>query len=113
MKEKNKWHLKISSELSGIIWNYGYRNIIVDDLQDFRVEELQKLFINSKIVTLCPEDEEVEKRIKIRNEGWKNIEEAIKWNQKMKERNLPNEYKIDNTFLTPEGTVVKILENIQ
>ncbi len=77
------------------------------------MSQLQNLFLNSKIFTLCPGDTEIEKRIKSRNDGWKNVADAIKWNQLIKERNFKNEYKIDNTLLTPEETVVKILEHIQ
>lgn len=99
--------------LISIITNYikrGYKNIIVDDLQDFRVSQLQNIFPNSKIFTLCPEDLEIEKRIKLRNDGWKNVEDAIKWNQQIRERDFKNEYKIDNTNLSPEGTLKKILK---
>ena len=99
-----------------IIRNYlhhNYRNIIIHDLRDFRVQQMPAEFQNSIIITLIPENSELEKRIRLRNEGWKDTAEAIKWNESVKSKPLlPNEYRIDNTDQAPEKTldeVIKIL----
>ncbi len=99
--------------LVSIINNYikhGYKNIIVDDLKDFRVEELHQLFRDSVVVSLFADDSKIEKRITSRNEGWKDVEKAVKWNQDIKSQTeSEGGYKIDNTSLSPEDTVEKIL----
>lgn len=97
-----------------IVRNYlhhNYRNIIIHDLRDFRVQQIPAEFQNSIIITLISENSELEKRIRLRNEGWKDTAEAIKWNEEVKKRSLlPNEHKIDNTYQTPEKTLDQAME---
>ncbi len=89
---------------------HGYKNIIVDDIRDFRVGELHNLFKSSMVISLYASDSEIEKRITSRNDGWKDIEKAVKWNQDIQAQpESERSYKIDNTDLSPEETVGKIL----
>ncbi|TSC58572.1 MAG: Uncharacterized protein Greene041619_446 [Candidatus Peregrinibacteria bacterium Greene0416_19] len=96
---------------------HGYKNIIVTDLQDFRVRQIPQLFEgkNYYIMTLVVADEaELEKRIHARKEGFKNAEAALAWNRDLREREpVKNEYKIDNTHNDPAETVEKILQILE
>lgn len=95
----------------------GYKNIIVTDLQDFRVQQIPKLFEGTdyRIITLViAEDSELEKRIHARTEGFKNVENAIVWNRNLRERELvENEYRVDNTHNDPRKTMAKILQILE
>lgn len=95
----------------------GYRNIIITDLQDFRVQQIPKLFAGNdyRIITLViAEDAELEKRIRARIEGFKNIKDAVAWNRNLRERELvKNENKLDNTLNDPSQTVEKILQILE
>lgn len=97
---------------------YGYKNIIVNDLQDFRIEQISKNFLryNFVIISLVVNDEmELKKRIlSERDSGFKNVKTALSWNQKIIERkNVKNEIKVDNTHENPRKTVNTILELIK
>jgi adenylate kinase family enzyme len=100
-----------------ILKNYikhGYKNIIVDDLKDFRVAEMAKTFPDSIVFSLVPADEVLEKRIKARSGGFTDTARAIQWNKDLRARDkLPNEHVIDNTSLSPEETLGVILEKVQ
>src|SRR5256885_3238158 len=78
--------------LLGIIRNYvghGYRNIIVDDLQDHRVQQLPEVLhdVPLRIVTLFISDpSELRRRINERDDGWKDAEAAVAWNQRVIDR---------------------------
>lgn len=93
---------------------HGYKNIIVTDLQDFRVQQIPQFFENNDycIITLVvSEDSELEKRIRARTEGFKNIQDALVWNSNLRERKLvKNEYRLDNSHNDPAQTVEKILK---
>ena len=102
--------------LTFIVKNYfrhGWKNVIVTDLRDFRVEQIPEVFgeFNYKIVTLViKKDEELATRIKERNDGFMNVEAALKWNEHVQQRRLlANEYRIDNTHRQPEKTMLEIL----
>jgi|TARA_Y100000310_G_scaffold11663_1_gene12168 broad-specificity NMP kinase len=101
-----------------ILKNYikqGYKNIIVNDLQDFRIEQIPKKFskYNYVIISLIvKDDEELKNRILgERDSGFKDVKTALSWNKKIMERkNLKNEFKVDNTHRRPNKTINTILE---
>lgn len=102
-----------------ILKNYathGYTNVIVSDLQDFRIEEIPELFKENSyiIITLfITNDEELTKRVltESRDSGFRDVEKALKWNKHVQERNkLPKEHKIDNTHSNPTETLEYILD---
>lgn len=94
---------------------HGYTNVIVNDLQDFRVEQIPNIFKDNKylIVSLIvTDDEELTKRVltESRDSGFRDVEKALAWNKHIQERKqLPNEHKIDNTHNNPHETMDKIL----
>ena len=96
-----------------IVRNYlshGYKNIIIHDLQDFRVQQVFDEFKNSIIITLVTDDSELERRIVNRNEGFKDTVKAIEWNRNLKKAPLlPNEYRIDNTVRSAGETLKEAL----
>lgn len=101
-----------------IINNYikhGYENIIITDLRDDKVQKIPKLFENEDHIILSlivSNDEELRKRITERNSGFKNVQEAIEWNNNLQSRpTLPNEHKIDNTHNQPEQ-LLKAMTNL-
>lgn len=95
-------------------FRYGWKNVIVTDLRDFRVEQIPEIFgeFDYKIVTLVIEsDEELARRIITRNDGFMNVEAALEWNEHVRRRKLvANEYRIDNTHRQPEKTMLEILK---
>ena len=101
-----------------ILKNYvkhGYKNIIVNDLQNFRIEQIPKKFSKYKyaIISLIVKDDgELKNRILgERDSGFKDVKTALSWNKKTIERkNLKNEFKIDNTHRNPRKTVNTILD---
>ena len=93
---------------------HGYKNVILTDLRDSKVQEIPKHFENDNfvIITLTiGNDDELKKRIVDRNSGFKNVQEALEWNKNVKVRPaLQNEYKIDNTHNHPEQTLEEVLK---
>lgn len=79
---------------------HGFGNVILSDLNDRRMIDIANEFKDYRfvIVTLYSEDDEIIKsRILERNNGntYKNFEESIEINRKIKQRKLlPNEYRI-------------------
>ena len=66
---------------------YGYKNIIVTDLQDFRVRQIPELFAEHSylIATMViRSDDELALRIRNRNDGFRDVERALAWNNKYK-----------------------------
>lgn len=104
-----------------ILKNYlkhGYKNIIVNDLQDYRIIQIPKIFSkhNYKIISLLVNnDSELKRRVlSKRDSGFKNTNAAQAWNNKIiRRKNVKNEYKIDNTHRKPEKTVAEILKIIK
>jgi len=98
---------------------YGYKNIIVNDLQDFRIEQIPKEFLRYDFVIISlvvKDDEELKNRVLgERDSGFKDVKTALSWNKKIIERkNLKNEFKVDNTPRNQKKTVdiiLGILEN--
>lgn len=101
-----------------ILNNYlrnGYKNVIVNDLRDFRVRQIPELFEPEDflIVTLIVKDDETLRARVLeptRDSGWRDAERAIEWNRAVIERSaVKNEYKLDNTLKTPEQTALEII----
>ena len=95
---------------------YGYKNIIVTDLQDFRVRQIPEVFAGLDVIIITlylSDDGELKKRISARKEGFKNVEEALSWNSNVRQREgVKNEFKLDNTSKDPPKIVEKILKII-
>ncbi len=93
---------------------YGYQNVILNDLKDFRVQQIPELFAghNYLIATLISEkDDELATRIRNRTSGFTNVERALNWNKEIQQRPLlAGEYRIDNTYNDPQQTADKILQ---
>ncbi len=121
-KKANKQEEQMSFEnLIYILKNYirnGYKNVIVNDLQDFRIQQIPQIFENDDymIVTLVLyDDEELKARVlnPSRDSGFRDVERALAWNQAVIERPaLKNEHKLDNTVNRPEETAQEIINLI-
>ncbi|HSK72864.1 MAG TPA: AAA family ATPase [Pyrinomonadaceae bacterium] len=104
-----------------ILKNYihnGYKNVIVNDLKDFRIEQIPNIFAPEDylIVTLVLyDDDELRARVlnPTRDSGWRDAERAVAWNRAVIERpTVANEFKLDNTLKTPEEAVREIIDLI-
>ena len=93
---------------------YGYKNIIVTDLRDFRVEQVPVLFAGHSYLIatmIISSDDELALRIEQRNDGWRDVPRAQAWNKEIQERPLlAGEHRIDNTHNEPERTLEVILQ---
>ena len=93
----------------------GYKNVIVNDLKDFRIEQIPEAFAEDDflIVTLfVHDDDELRARVlnPTRDSGFRDAERALAWNRAVIERPaVRNEYKLDNTLNTPEETAREII----
>ena len=94
-----------------IVRNYarhGYKNIIVTDLKDFRVRQIPDHFadLDFVIATLFVEsDQELAKRIRERNDGFRDVEKAVEWNRNVRARvPVKSERLIDNSHNEPART---------
>lgn len=103
--------------LLSVIRNYvrhGYRNIVVDDLQDERVQQIPRALqdVNFQIVTLVVSDaSELRRRITSRDDGWKDAEAAVAWNQRVIDRScVAREQKIDVTSKPPNLVLAEVLQ---
>lgn len=104
--------------LTFILKNYkkrGYKNVILNDLQDFRVQQIPKIFSDFDYIIFSlyvNGDQELKKRIEgPRDSGWKDVPTAIEWNHSLVKRpSVKNEIKIDNTHNDPSSTVSRLLE---
>jgi dephospho-CoA kinase len=94
--------------------SYGYNNIVVTDLQDFRVQQIPVLFAGYKYLIatmIISGDDELALRIEKRNNGWRDVKRALAWNKQIQERPLLiGEHRIDNTHNEPERTLEVILQ---
>lgn len=100
-----------------ILKNYirhGYKNIILNDLEDFRVRQIPELFAECDYLIaslVVKSDDELAARIRSRNSGFTNVEMALKWNKEIQERTLlSGEHRIDNTRSAPQQTADIILQ---
>lgn len=97
---------------------YGYKNIIINDLQDFHLVNIPKIFKDYKFIIFTlfiTDDKKLKQRIltESRDSGFRDYEKAIKWNKELQRRPIIiNEYRIENTSNSPEQTINKILSNI-
>ena len=121
-KNANKKEEQMSFEnLVFILKNYinnGYKDVIVNDLQDFRIEQIPKRFTKNRYIIISlivKDDNELKNRVLgERDSGFKDFKAAISWNKKIIDRkSLKNEIKVDNTHNSPEKTVESILKIIQ
>ncbi len=117
-KQANEKEERMSFEnLVSILKNYiknGYKNVIVTDLTDSKLQEIPRIFEKDSFIIFCltvKTDEELRKRVLgERDSGFKNVEEALRWNKILKGRqSLPNELKIDNSHNDPTKTIQEIL----
>lgn len=94
---------------------YGYKNIIINDLQDFHLINIPEIFKDYKFIIFTlflTDDKKLKQRIltESRDSGFRDYEKAIKWNKDLQMRPIiKNEYQIDNTTNTSEQTVNNIL----
>lgn len=100
-----------------IVGNYvrnGWKNVIVTDLKDFRVVQTPEVFghLNFLIATLVVDsDDEIAHRIRTRNDGWKDVDGAVRWNRQVRNREAVEcEYKIDNSHREPRTTANGIMD---
>ena len=70
-----------------ILKNYkkhGYKNVILNDLQDFRIQQIAVFFSDLDYIVFSlfvGDDQELKKRIEgPRDSGWKDVEKALEWN---------------------------------
>lgn len=99
-----------------IVGNYirhGWRNVVVTDLKDFRVVQTPEVFgdLNFLIATLVVDnDHEIARRIRTRNDGWKDVDGAVAWNRHVRNREaVEGEHKIDNSHRDPRMTADAIM----
>jgi broad-specificity NMP kinase len=101
--------------LIALIKSYAYHgrtNILVDDLQDAHATALPHLLeLQVCIVTLTlSDDDELRRRIAIRNDGWKDPDTAVAWNHDVIKRPaVAGEHRIDVTHKTPAQVVEETL----
>lgn len=94
---------------------YGFQNVIITDLLEAQIQQIPEIFDSGSylIFTLVVNDDALLKsRVldETRDSGFRNYEEALAWNRRERERPLlPDEMRIDNTNLSPEKVVEKIL----
>jgi hypothetical protein len=101
-----------------IVRNYfrhGYTNVILTDLEDFRIAEIPIHFRYDDFVIatlVVHDDEELKRRVLIpeRDSGYRDFASSIAWNRSILERpNARNEHKIDNTCPDPLPALEAIL----
>jgi broad-specificity NMP kinase len=102
-----------------IIRNYvrhGYQNIIVDDLRDDRIQQVPGVLhdVSLRIITLVVSDPaELRRRITIRNDGWKDAEAAVVWNQRVLQRAcVAHECKMDVMNKSPSAVLDEVLSEL-
>lgn len=122
-KKANKKEEKMSfKNLIFMLNNYiknNYKNVIVTDLEDFRVREIPKHFSKNKYVIISlviADDDELKRRVldESRDSGFRNVKAALSWNRKLLGRKtVKNELKMDNTHRKPQTTVKCIMKIIK
>ena len=96
---------------------HGYRNVIVNDLMDYRVQEISKHFssLNYLIITLILKDEsELKRRVLIpeRDSGFRDYQKAIEWNRSLFSRETENEIKFENSTSDIESIMSELKQLI-
>jgi adenylate kinase len=96
---------------------HEYKNVIVTDLKDEKVQQIPGVFQNLDFVIFSlfvETDEEISRRVAVRNSGFKNVNAAVAWNRALINRAcVANEYKIDNTHNDPQKTLDVILQHLE
>ncbi|MEI6477657.1 MAG: AAA family ATPase [bacterium] len=102
-----------------ILKNYikhGYKNVVVDDLEEDRVQALTDIFKDlsfASITLTVDSDNTLRERMANREGEYKDIERTLEWNRMVKERPpLPHEIRLDNSGISPEETVAKIMSHL-
>ncbi|MDQ2786821.1 MAG: AAA family ATPase [Chloroflexota bacterium] len=99
--------------------HYGYKHVILNDLEDFRVQQIPDLFsdIDYIIFDLIVEsDDELKRRVldPTRDSGFRDHGASLAWNDELKRRSLrTNEHRIDNSDCDPAQTMKIILRAIE
>jgi len=113
-----EWEMSLEN-LTFILKNYKkhhFHNVITSGFTEKDIGELIEVFKedNFVIITLyLTDDNELKNRVlnESRDSGFRDYESSIKFNKKLRyEVNYLSEYKINNTYQTPEETVEKIVE---
>ena len=121
-KQSEKEEQMAFENLVFILKNYirnGYKNVIVNDLKDFRIRQIPEEFeaTDYLIVTLVVDDDDVLRARVLdpaRDSGWRDAERAIEWNRAVINRSaVKNEYKLDNTLKTPEQIALEIINLLE
>lgn len=102
-ERKNNREEEMTFKILGLMletyFEYGLKNVFVNDLQEWRVNDLNIRFtgINSLVLSLVVSDYEILKdRIERRACGWRDVDAAWERNQKTLERELwDNEIRVD------------------
>ncbi len=105
--------------LVAILENYarhGYKYVIVNDLEDARVQQMPEVLKAHTfvIITLViTEDDVLAARVlnPERDSGFRNVEAALAWNRALLVRKtVANEYKLDTTHLSITETMEAVLQ---
>jgi hypothetical protein len=101
-------------------WRHGYRDVILTDLKDERVQAIPSVFSARKfaIFTLVlHDDRELGARISQRRQGFVNVGAALAWNSAVRARpTVPGEAKLVVDGHTPgqvADAIVKLRETIR
>jgi dephospho-CoA kinase len=95
-------------------FRYGYKPVIVADLEDDRVQEIPLHFQHNEFVIatlVVTDDAELKRRVLLpeRDSGYRDYRSSIDWNRRIIERStVQNEVKIDNTNPDPTSAVKQI-----
>lgn len=102
-----------------VVKNYlkhGYKNIILNDLQNDKIEALTEIFKDTNFIVISlivSDDEELRKRVSgNRDSGFKDVEKSLEWNEGLKQITFLKEQKFDNTHTDPEAAAQQILDII-
>lgn len=116
-----KEHEMAFENMNYIVRNYlknNYKNIILNDLEEFRVEQIPHIYggIKYAICTLyVNNDQELKNRVlnDDRDSGFRNYELAIAWNNTIRQRTrYQYEYIIDNSSNDYQIALTEILKII-
>lgn len=93
---------------------YGYRNVLVNDLEEFRVREIPTVLAGYRymIVSLIVDEDEHTRRVldPTRDSGYRNVEAALAWNRAHRDRSLlPNEHCLNSIYQQPGATADAVL----
>ena len=96
---------------------YGYTRVIVHDLQEHRLHDITRLcttFCYAIFTLVLTDDAVLRARLGSRQQGFRDVERALAWNQAVLTRpTLPHEYKVDTTIEQPIAMCEKIIQHIQ